>query len=665
MQPRRLEAILVLATMVAVVAMLAVSTKSRPARRQSSLPQIRARSMSERHPTAATNPAGDPSSIAGRVLDDQGHPIAGALARVCWVRPGPLESIDVRTGPDGRFRIEDISKSGFEVVGLAAGHAPLHRKDVVLGQSDLELRLERHGRVRGVVVRAADGNRISTPCRAWLSGAKENEVGLSSWGLDRLKDALLEFEGIVPGRWRVAAEADGYCKGESAEFELRPGETLDGVLVPLVEGGRIRGTVVRDRTGELLAGAVVERIIARSSGWEFGRVVQESQETRTDKSGRFEMLFSPGRHRIRVRHDDHIERIEVVYTERDTPLPLQIRLRDGGQVEGDLVGGPDPTRQFVNIHAVAHAGGRVHYASTDQQAHYVFKHLPPGRYTLQALLPHPQRMLAALDVEVRDGETTRCELSTQETWTVRGHVRAAGQPIARTLVEILAGERRITHAETQDDGMFEVNGVPPGDYEIRISAWRGLLRLPPGGGSLERDFDLSGGRLTCVVHLGDAGSDGGCISGLPCNGWVVLSRDGRSVYCGYVSITPTCIEGLEPGRYEVRGCGISPRGRIESVMIEEATTSELRFDYHYKTRLRLWVRDSAGLPIESASVRAFDAGGVELPIPVEYTGAGEVEWEYLNPAEYVIEVEANGLRGRFPIDFRKDREAEVTLASPR
>jgi hypothetical protein len=73
------------------------------------------------------------SAITGRVVDASGDPIGGASvtaipqrldAHAAVALPGPTA---VRSGPDGRFRIDDLALGLYGIVACAAGLAPASR----------------------------------------------------------------------------------------------------------------------------------------------------------------------------------------------------------------------------------------------------------------------------------------------------------------------------------------------------------------------------------------------------------------------------------------------------------------------------------------------------------------------------------------------------------
>jgi hypothetical protein len=82
-------------------------------------------------------------SIAGRVVDATGAPVAGAPV-VITESLQPVSDIAPLTGADGRFHFKRLPPGTYKLAVHAAGHAPAGATATVAAgeQADVEIRLD-------------------------------------------------------------------------------------------------------------------------------------------------------------------------------------------------------------------------------------------------------------------------------------------------------------------------------------------------------------------------------------------------------------------------------------------------------------------------------------------------------------------------------------------
>ncbi|HYO11747.1 MAG TPA: carboxypeptidase regulatory-like domain-containing protein [Thermoanaerobaculia bacterium] len=207
-------------------------------------------------------------AVAGRVLDEAGTPVAGALVRLT---EAGADRASARSRADGSFRLTGLSAGRLSIEASREGFSPAHLV-VELAEAPvegIELRLERgvilEGRILGL--EAGDLARVKVSAFSPDFGVRTGTVG---------GDGRYRIEGLPPGDWmaiasvppgsrqakapvRVAASASPAV----ADLDFRQGLTLSGRILldgaPLADvrveaigtAGQGGGAAVTDERGEI------------------------------------------------------------------------------------------------------------------------------------------------------------------------------------------------------------------------------------------------------------------------------------------------------------------------------------------------------------------------------------------------------------------------------
>lgn len=156
-------------------------------------------------------------SLAGRVLDPGGKPVAGAWVREAPHRPG---SPVAKTDADGCFVLEHLPTGELSLAAQAKGFVAARATvDVAAATAPVELRLRAGGTLALRLFEApnvwvARGRVRATPIDA------EDEPRWLDTNAARATETLL-----APGRWRIEVQDGTTTAVASAEFEIRAGET--------------------------------------------------------------------------------------------------------------------------------------------------------------------------------------------------------------------------------------------------------------------------------------------------------------------------------------------------------------------------------------------------------------------------------------------------------
>lgn len=162
----------------------------------------------------------------------------------------PKEELSIETASDrnGRFALEEFPPGANVLLwATAPGHTSTN-KMVEVPQNETVLVLGPLGTLRGRVEDAE----ASAPIREfaiWLAGGSEERTFHSEEG-------SFEWQGLSPGRQKMAVQAPGYLR-RTVEVDIHPGELTNAGVFRLRPGVELSGHIVDSESGEALADVVV------------------------------------------------------------------------------------------------------------------------------------------------------------------------------------------------------------------------------------------------------------------------------------------------------------------------------------------------------------------------------------------------------------------------
>jgi len=358
-------------------------------------------------------------TISGRVVDDEGEPIARAMVQVSGTRGG---AVTTTTGADGAFEAPLTAKEAHWIRATADGHVEHVGTSTTYepGTDDIVIALERMPSVELVVVAAESGEPLE-----WF-------------GANVVRDAQDRYGGRPIGRSCPHPEQH---RG-TAEIEAREGvdsvvvwalgrvlveapvaldETGgDRMTVALAPAAAVTGRLVRD--GEPVAKTPVEAVGLLDGQW-------EQDATRRDgvsgPDGRFRIEgVGGGPHRLRVT----LANAAPTVVDGITPAPPatldlgDVEVGAGGAIAGSVVvpAGVDPSGLVVQRGrnreggiATVDARGRFRFDLVEVGGHELI--VEQRRGALARSLPFP--------VEVADGETAEPVLDLRDREMVKVALR--------------------------------------------------------------------------------------------------------------------------------------------------------------------------------------------------------------------------------------------------
>ncbi len=582
----------------------------------------------------------------------------------------------------GRVKVSvaRLSQSGF---GPILAEVPLVERELVLppGETtDVTLKVaDQKASVNGRVVTSEDGGpvenvQVSLDPPFWgFDGTSVEEPG-EPMTTKTDGNGAFRFPDVPSADYRLRVLHEQYVVTEGHTLRVKPGESVEGVVIELVRPARVEGRVT-DASGRP-AKVIVSCCLAESGGvW-------------TDEAGKYSFeRVKPGcallscrkgydRDGLVTRFVDippgQTVRVDVVlpetYTVSGRTTVAEAMVEDGLYQLLPLPAGTDPSSGFVARDGWKEEGGR-----------FRFDNVPPGKYTLFARFnAYPQGTLAAsMPVEV---VATDVELELElPTGMITGHVldRDTGKPVLYAMVSI----RREQIFGDPAKGKVDVEIVAPiwtdpyagsytfgplGDGRYAITASKddygvGRAEVDVVGGKMIGDADLwlsAGHEVRCTIASAQPDA--------PVSEVIVTLRDPTQAL-----VTRTYLNAGSDGalsKYEeyVIGC-LSPGDYVLEAV--SSTTAWQRVELTVTARGKNLVKlrlpagktlvteltDPAGKPVAGAIADIKDALGRDrlwrtgyyerdwgLSIHSASDGHGITRIEHLLPGTYTLTVRAAG-----------------------
>jgi len=428
--------------------------------------------------------------VAGRVVDDHGAAVAGAL--VTWegasewgLRADPRWDA-IATDAEGRFRIDALPAGSFRFVARHPGRRTGSSSPVLLDGTTpvdgVEIRLEPGATVAGHVIDAAgrpvDGARV----RAGGDDGRGEVVEARTDGGGRFR-----IDGLPPRGLAIVAVA---ARGSSEVVEVDGAAPPADLELRVSARGRLAGVVV-DAAGEPLDGAVVIALPDPASGasltaWQ----LRGPARARSDAGGRFAIEgVDDGAYLLRAappasagcRRDGPGALDGVLASVKAGDEAIRLVVTGDGAVRGQvgLAGGGVP----ATFSLVVDAGVATPFATRDGS--FVLGCVPPGVHAL--LVRGPGFEARRLDaIAIRADETTELgAIVVTPGRSVSGRVVQEGAPVGGATIRagrMLFGDGSSSKAEVGGRG---------GELRETVSDERGEFVL--GGVGATRTFVLAEG----------------------------------------------------------------------------------------------------------------------------------------------------------------------------
>ena len=519
--------------------------------------------------------------IHGRVVDEDGNPMAGARVRVMPRADEP--AIPVRgplTAEDGTFEVSWVPAATEPVDGVvfaeAAGYhlarpAPC-RIDLATEAVGAEVVLRKNQSV---------SCRVLLPDGTPLPGAVVGVRGLepiragkyvtfnsgSSGATD--EDGRVTLSGLAPQSLELTVRARNRA-GYRRVIEVEPGGALEIGEIRLSAGLPIAGRIIST------SGRIPDGMALMISG----RDVRADADIRPDGSFRCEGLpegpldirvVGPGHEPLLVQRAAGDEGIELI-VRAVSSLDIGIERPDEAPISGWIELKPTGGQAREQSPVVRQLEGKVDS--------YGFRNLLAGPYRVRI---QAGDYYALLNIDVEHGKDVRRKVVLERGATIRGVLSLPDGSVAgNTGVILHAGEEwGNLSAVTRTDGSFDFRGVPPGKLTLRVhpTGYAATTKTVEAASGEEVEVALElrrGARIEIKVRdgegraLADVGVSLGRPDGTPARFWVEGGGRARTDAEGKVALI-----GLEAGDYDLSLFRGETRHRWGKVSVEENGSAEV------------------------------------------------------------------------------------------
>lgn len=578
-----------------------------------------------------------PGSITGQVTDIlTGAAIAGATVNLYDLFNNPLRTVSA--DDNGRYQILDVAPGTYEVVAAAANFGAAAAGAIVnsntVTQTNLALQ-PNPATVSGTVIDSQTGQP--------LVGAAVNVYDTSGDIITTVlsgQNGNYVILGLAPGSYNISVAANDFgVQIKGVNLTSGGSETLNFSLNPLP--GSIGGTVTDLDTGLPISGAFV--ILSTNRGVFVDSLL-------TDKNGNYSFNnLAPGVYDVISQAEGFGQDLKstAVNSGAESILDFQLSTITGvitGRVfdvqTGSGISGAGVTVSLINSLGVPVATG-----VTDNNGNFSFPNIKPGSYTVTAAaLNFGAGSQAAI---VDPGVVTAVNIGlSPDNGSVTGQITniLTGVPIAGATVSIIQNNVIFGTAVTNDQGIYQVNGLAPGKYRVEVFAdnfsqnSEGVFIVSNVLSQVNLGLDPNPGSIGGTVTAGD--------TGLPLSGVLITLIDQISLLFASTLTDDQgryLFQNIAPGIYKLVFTkeNFSSNEAGANVISGRQAVVDLSLNANPGALTGVVADVVTGLPIPGANIKIFTETGTLIAV-LGTDSAGRYQITDLAPGSYNIVVAAPG-----------------------
>ncbi|AQT67864.1 putative lipoprotein, rSAM/lipoprotein system [Anaerohalosphaera lusitana] len=423
---------------------------------------------------------GEPGVIEGKIVDEGGRPIKGAEVRGmfrfgerAFGEEGMFDALKMKTDEQGRFRFTHIPRRAIAMFYVTAeGKATRYAggEGYKVGDTDIVIELPAAGAIEGKVVNGDSGEPVAGAVVLGYLTESDYMKGMTiSTSTNKSgTDGTFSLNELLPGTYRVqiynepGSEVKGF--GEPVRVEVGKGETKQGVVLKLSQGGTIVVTVADEDTGTGIKGAMID--LRDKMTW-------SSQEgALTDKEGVAEMVVEPGEYVIQGVHKAGYGGLAE---------QLSVTVDEGGRTETAFALKAEQTIQGRVVDA---SGRGVPYVElvwrrgyekpkTDAEGRFTIYNEGDGNTGVLFVRDKANNRVGMADI---DASTTKVEVMLEDAMAIEGRVVGfdgegiAGVGVSLRMGSEYGGRSFLGDCKTDERGEYSFKTlVPKHSYTVQAS----------------------------------------------------------------------------------------------------------------------------------------------------------------------------------------------------
>jgi len=499
----------------------------------------------------------------GRVVDSGQSAVAVALVEPMEKEgdrsTGPMHALSAESDDEGNFTITHLPEGRWKFYVEAEGYPHLISEFIAHNAQNTTFVLEAGGSLAGTAVLADTGEAV--PNLEVVARAKDYYRDADSVKTDA--DGAFRFASLRPSEYMLMVKDEVLVLAKEAPPRtVTVGQETSGVILDVVEGGTITGTVLDAETGE---GVPNVNIDAHPDG---GRALPSRTEIRTGGDGRYRIAgLGVGRYRLMRGATKGYKNAEW----QDAPVvsiapgqhvdDMDFELQPTPAIAGSVVDAQDQPVAGAQITARPTDRGNMSSAMSEDDGRFELTGFAAGQEILISAKKHQVEGKVAEPVVVgEDGvDGLVIKLDVKRTASIAGVVvDGHGRPLENVQVMTSTDESRMFGRRlvaTDKAGTFTIVSLSPGTYRMQLSTpntWNFSTHGNDEQVTLREGEQRTGVRLVMAVDdslaiegrvTDDSGKPlerAGVNASGPTHGYTNTDKDGRYK-----------IVGLQEGSYHV------------------------------------------------------------------------------------------------------------------